>query len=204
MNTNSKLYTLLSDEFKFTNYQIKVIRYRVLSLLAETSKTLIMGTFFYYLGYLPEFLFAVLVLLILRTCTGGLHMKHYASCLFVTTAGLYTAICILPLIPVITLVQLLLLLLCLAGNMYAAPVVSCYRPEPDGISIKKSKIQATGIICTYAAILYVIPEHPLITVGFWIIILQSAQLIVAKILKESQRRKQNEEVPVKEVDVYGM
>ena len=204
MQANSKTYTMLSEEFHFTDYQIKVIRYRLLSFLSESSKTLLMGFLFYQLGHLSEFLFAVQVLLFLRTCTGGIHLKHYVTCLFATTAGFYFAVCALPLIPVTKPVQLIMLFLCFAGNAYAAPVVSCYRPEPDGISIHKSKVQATVVICIYAALLYVIPEHPLITVGFWIIILQSTQLVAAKLIKQMQRRRNDEKVSGQEVDVYSM
>lgn len=206
MTSDSKLYTLLSEEFHFTNYQIKLIRYRLLSLLSETSKILLMGILFWYLGCVPEYLFATAVLIFLRTGTGGIHLKHYTTCLFVTTAGLYSAVCLLPsAFPVTKLFALFLLFLCFLGNVYAAPVVSCYRPEPDGLSIRKSKIQATMVICVYAALLYVTPENTFITVGFWIIILQSAQLVAAKLIKQTQRRNKNhEELSGKEVDVYSM
>lgn len=204
MQAGSKTYTMLSEEFHFTDYQIKLIRYRLLSLVSEVSKTLIMGILFYQLGYFAEYLFAVTVLLFLRTRTGGIHLKHYTTCLLTTAGGIFSAVCVLPLVPVTKPVQLLLLFLCFAGIAYAAPVVSCYRPEPDGISIRKSKVQATVIICIYAALLYVIPENPLMTVGFWIIILQSAQLVVAKFIKQTQRRRNDEKVSGKEVDVYSM
>ena len=196
----SKINTLLSEEFHFTSFQIKLLRYRFLTILSESSKILLMGIFFFCLGYFKEYLFATAVLILLRTCTGGIHLKHYMTCFFMSFTFLYAAVCILPLIPVIKLLQMCLLLLCFAGNVYAAPVVSCYRPTPDGIRIRKSKIQATVIICIYTILLYVIPENPLMTAGFWIIILQSIQLVATKLM---QRREKNE-IQSKEVDVYGV
>lgn len=204
MNYKARLHTLLSEEFHFTNFQIKLIWYRLLSLLSEISKILLMGIFFFYYGYFTEYLFAAAVLIFIRTCTGGIHLKHYTTCLIMTFTFLFLSVCILPQFPMTKLAQLLCMLLCFAGNAYAAPIVSGCRPEPDGIRIRKAKVQASIIICIYASILYVIPEHPLITVGFWIIILQSAQLVAAKLIKQTKRRNEHEKISGKEVDVYSM
>lgn len=83
----------LQASFGYTDYQIEQIRYTVVSLLSEISKLFIMGIFFTMTRHLPQYLTAILVLLILRTCTGGLHFKRYSSCLLVSFLIFYLGIC---------------------------------------------------------------------------------------------------------------
>lgn len=72
------------------------------------------------------------------------------------------------------------LLLCVIVNYLLAPIVSCYHPLPNKIQIQKSKRQSFIIIIIYAGAIFVIPTNLYITTGFWIIMLQSFQLILAK------------------------
>jgi accessory gene regulator protein AgrB len=98
---------------------------------------------------------------------------------------------LLPLIPTTKYVHIALLILCIWINYLYAPIVSSYRPIPDGIKVKKAKRQAFLFITVYAFLLFIIPENPYLTVGSWIIILQSLQLFVANLL---QRRKKRETI----------
>lgn len=200
MGISLKIHDFLSEEFHYTEFQIKQLRYFFLCILSESSKIVLMGLFFYFTGHIKEFLFATIVLCILRSCTGGIHLKHYITCFMMSFGFLFLGVSILPIIPTNRLIQMLLLLLCIAANEYAAPVVSCYRPVPDGLRIRKSKIKAAVIISLYIVILYIIPENPYTTAGFWIIILQSAQLVAAKLW---QRRERNE-ITCQKVDVYNV
>ena len=80
-------------------------------------------------------------------------------------------------------------LLCPAFTMYThqllfAPIVSSYRPIPNGIQIRKAKRQAFHIITIYALIMYIVPPNQYIITGFWIIMLQSFQLLAAKIVRK--------------------
>lgn len=173
----------LQASFGYTDYQIEQIRYTVVSLLSEISKLFIMGIFFTMTRHLPQYLTAILVLLILRTCTGGLHFKRYSSCLLVSFLIFYLGICQLPGIPLPKPAYFVLLLACVIIHYLFAPVVSSYRPIPNGIQVKKSKQQAFAIITVYALIMFIVPFNQYTITGFWIILLQSLQLIAAKIQK---------------------
>lgn len=185
----ANIQAYLKAEYGYSDFQIAQIRYALLSILSETSKLVIMGIFFYYTGNLSLYLWATIVLCTLRTATGGLHYDHYWSCLLVTFLFLCTGILLLPLVPLIMYGHIILLCLCIGINYRYAPIVSSYRPIPDGISIQKSKMQSFIIIMIYALFMFIIPENPYLTVGSWIIILQSLQLFVANIL---QRRRNHE------------
>lgn len=182
----------IQSEYGFTNFQMGQIRYTLECISSETSKLLLMGIYFGMIHKLSIYAFAILVLILLRTCTGGLHFKHYTSCLMFTFAFLFLGINVLSAIPVSKLYMLVCLFICLIANYYFAPIVSSYRPTPNGIRVKKSKLQACTIITAYVVFLYVCPSNPYSTVGFWIIMLQSFQLVVAKLLS-TKRRNCNEE-----------
>lgn len=173
----------LKASFGYTDFQIEQIRYTVVSLLSEVSKLFIMGVFFTMTHHLPQYLAAIIVLLILRTCTGGLHFKHYSSCLLVSFLIFYLGICQLPNITLPRPTYFILLLVCVIINYLFAPVVSSYRPIPNGIQVRKSKRQAFAMITLYALIMFIVPVNQYTITGFWIIQLQSFQLIAAKIQK---------------------
>lgn len=190
----------LKETYDFSDFQIAQIRYTVTSLLSEFSKILIMGVFFYYIDHLGEYLLAAFVLCMLRTCTGGLHFKHYLSCFMVSFLIMFMGVYLLPHIYVNRIMQLIILLLCIICNYYCSPIVSSYRPIPDGVAVRKSKWQSFTIIFIFTLVMYIIPMNPYTYAGFWIIILQSLQLIVAKILK----RRKYDETPNKILDIQSM
>ena len=150
-----------------------------------------MGIFFSYIHYFPQYLVAIAVLLTLRTCTGGLHFNHYFSCFLVSLGIIFAGVCVLPLIPVARPLYFILLLGCIIVNYFLAPIVSSYRPVPNGVQIKKSKRQAFYIITVYALIMFIVPTNRYTIAGFWIILLQSVQLIAAKLIKK-EAEKENE------------
>lgn len=182
----------IQSEYGFTNFQMGQIRYTLECISMEGSKLILMGIYFGLIHKLPLYAFAIVVLMLLRTCTGGLHFKHYISCFLFTFAFMFLGINVLPVIPLTKLYMLVLLSVCLIANFYFAPVVSSYRPTPNGIRVKKSKLQACTIITAYIVFLYVCPSTLYSTVGFWIIMLQSFQLAVAKLIS-TKRRNCNEE-----------
>lgn len=182
------IHNYLQDSFGYTDFQIGQIRYTVASILSEISKLILMGFFFALTGYFTQYIIAITVLLVLRTCTGGLHFKHYFSCLAVSFIILFLGVCVLPHFIFPRPLYFAFLLVCVAINYLFAPIVSSYRPIPNGIRIRKSKRQSFGIITIYALIMFIVPTNLYIVTGFWIIMLQSFQLLVAKLIrKEGQQ-----------------
>ena len=174
----NKIKQLLKEKYQLSNYQIAQLAFLGKTLISETSKMLIMGIIFY--KHLPTYFFALLVMLVLRCSTGGIHFYTYVGCLTTSIIFLWAGIILLPNIPVPLPVKLILLLLCIISCYYVGPVPSKYRPPYSSMFIRKCKWTISTFIFLYTIVLYVVPESSYINAGFWIIILHSLQLLVAK------------------------
>jgi len=173
----------LRTTYNYSDYDIRLFKYYIKCILYDLSKLIPLGLFFFALGHALEYVIAVIILLLVRTSTGGLHFKRYISCFTFTAIFFVTSIIILPKIDINSNLMLILLLICMIITNYIGPIVSCYRETPSGILIRKSKRNSTIIIFIYCILLFIIPNNHYITIGFWVIILQTLQLSFAYILK---------------------
>lgn len=168
--------------YHLSNYQVAQLQYLGKTLLSEASKIILMGILFHEHLYL--YIFAVVVMCLMRTSTGGLHCHTYLSCLAMSVGYLFTAIYLCPHIEVTKLVMLILLQICILINYFVGPVTSDCRPDIEGSLRTKSKLRSFIIIFIYFIATFIAPENAFITVGFWIILLHTIQLVIAKIRKE--------------------
>lgn len=177
------IHTYLHDTLGFSHYEIAQIRYFIMSILSELSKLLLIGFFFFLLHRLTLFMTAAIVLCLLRITTGGVHFRHYVSCLAMSFLIFFIGICVLQPVCLAKPAQLFLLLCCVLINYCCAPVVSCFRPIPDGIKVWHAKIRSFWLITWFSVLLFVFPQNQYINIGFWMIILQTIQLFAAKLQK---------------------
>lgn len=172
----------LKDTYQISNYQIAQIEFLFKTFLSEFSKIAIMGILFH--KFLGLYFFALCIMLYLRTSTGGLHFYTYFGCLAGSTLYMGLAVILFPHIVFSSYLKISALLISILICYRIGPVVSKYRPDPSPQKIRQCKnITCTGIFI-YALITYIIPENQYIIVGFWVIILHSLQLPVAKIRKK--------------------
>lgn len=170
----------LKNTYELSNYQIAQIAFLFKTILSEVSKILIMGFLFH--GQLPLYVFALFVMIVLRSLMGGLHFYTYLNCLLVSAIYLGLAIYVLPHIPIVLYLQITLLLLSILICNHIGPLTSKYRPESCKRRFTQYKRLAIAFILLYSLVLYIMPENnPYLCVGFWVIILHSLQLIIAKI-----------------------
>lgn len=179
------MHDFLKKEYEFSDYQIAQLKYLFKTVAAEVSKLAIMA--FIFRDKLGLYFFAVTVMLLLRTATGGLHCKTYWGCFAVSLGYMVLSIEILPMISVNKLLQLILLFVCMLLNYYIGPVTSAVRPPMQEQVIKRVRLQAFLIIFFYLTLTYILPETAFITAGFWVVILHTVQLIAAKILKKGKK-----------------
>lgn len=177
-----KLKKHLKDTYQLSNYQIAQLAYVLKTFTSELSKMLIMIILFH--RQLPAYLFSLFIMLFLRCSTGGLHFYTYIGCLLASITYIYFAIFILPTLLLPAFMQLLLLLLCVVVCYHIGPVVSKYRAKPSQTLFTRGRNTTCTFIFIYALILYIMPANHLMNVGFWVIILHSLQLIIAKIKKK--------------------
>lgn len=72
----------LQQEYGFSDYQVKLLRFSFTGILYDVSKTLIFIVYFTYIGKFPELIFALIPLILLRTRSGGIHFRKYWTCFF--------------------------------------------------------------------------------------------------------------------------
>lgn len=175
------MHEFLKREYQFSDFQIAQLNYLWKTMASEISKLLIMGIIFK--DILGIYIFAVVVMMLLRSATGGLHCHTYISCFFVSLTYMFLSLIVLPVFPVNKLLQMVLLFACILCNYFIGPVTSKYRRPMSEKTIRRVQGQAFVIIFFYLILMYITPESPYITAGFWVIILHTMQLIAAKLLK---------------------
>lgn len=188
MNT---LSLRIQKMYGYTDYEMAIIKYSVLTLFSELSKIIILSTVYLYMGKIDFFIISCVLLIFLRINGGGYHCKHYISCLFLTASISAAAIILLPLINIPNFsIVLLILTICLFINYYIGPVPSPFRPEPNGLLIKHCKNNSFLTIFVFVIIVSIFNSNivirPYLIVGFWTIILHTLQLIIAKILRKGE------------------
>lgn len=177
----------LKETYHLSNYQIAQIFFLFKTVASEISKIIIMGLLFH--EHLKSYLFGLSVMVILRSAMGGLHFYTYISCLITSFLYLWLAIYILPNVTVIKLLQLIILLFCILLCNHVGPITSKYRPPECELYFQRSTHFTCSFIFIYALILYIMPVNHYLTIGFWVIILHSLQLLLAKIPKKGEPTK---------------
>ncbi|MCM1236397.1 MAG: accessory gene regulator B family protein [Ruminococcus flavefaciens] len=165
----------------FTSYELELLRYLYLCIAYDGSKFLILLIFFnlFHLG--REFCMGILFLLSLRNFFGGLHFNHYTSCFAFTFAFSSAGIALSHLVLLDKQLQTGLLLIIVLVSANIKPVVSANRPP---LSVRQEKIyHACGmtVLLIYFVLFLTLQTFPYRNICFWVIILQTLQLVAAKL-----------------------
>lgn len=177
---------LLKTYYEFSDYQIAQLEYLFKTILSEISKMLLMGILFRH--ELDLYIISLLALCFLRTSTGGLHCKTYLTCLLSSMLFMIIAIRILPLIPVLPVIKITLLLPCIIINYWVGPVTSdVHLPLTEDI-IRSGRLRATFLVILFIVTMLIISESKYTISIFWIIIIHTLQLVIAKIRKKGANR----------------
>lgn len=185
------LATKIQTMYGYTDYEMAIIKYSITALLSELSKILILGTLFAFIGKFDLFIAASVLLILLRVNGGGYHCKHYITCLLMTACILGAAVICLPLIQITNYSIILLgLTICLFITYYIGPVPSPFRPKPDMKLIKRCHNNCFITIFVFIMIVSIFNSNmairPYLIVGFWTTILNTLQLVIAKIIRKGE------------------
>lgn len=175
----------LKNKYQLSSYQIAQIEFFIKTFLSESSKIIIMGFIFH--KQLSLYFFSLFFMIMLRCNTGGIHFYTYTGCLMASTILLWFPIIVLPRLTIPLYIQLLLLLICLFVCYAIGPVGSRYRPAYPEQFISRSKKKISTFIFFSTLVIYIIPDNPYSRTGFWIIILHTLQLLIARILKKGDQ-----------------
>lgn len=172
----------------FSTYELELLRYFYLCIAYDGSKFLILLIFFsfFHLGW--EFCMEILFLLSLRNFFGGLHFKHYLSCFAFTFAFSSAGLILSHWIVLHHSCQIFLLVMILLVSMTLKPVTSSGRPP---LSAKQECIFhrcGMTVLFLYLALFLTIPTFPYRNLCFWVIVLQTLQLISAKLFLKGEKK----------------
>lgn len=169
-------------------YKKQLIKYLLLCIISESSKIFLYSIIFLKLHMFSEFLFSITLLVFLRTNGGGLHFKHYTSCLIVSFLIILGSIILGIHFPLKGLVTPLILIVCIFLGYQYVPVTSDNRPPTSDRIVKKSKRNTAAILIIYLALICIIPFNRYLNIGTWIIIIHILQLLLAKFIKRRRSK----------------
>ncbi|MGN0155935.1 MAG: accessory gene regulator B family protein [Lachnospiraceae bacterium] len=169
---------LLKKQYHFSDYQIGQLEYLFKTIFSEISKLVIFAVIFR--RELGLYCFAVSIMCILRSVTGGLHCKTYITCLLSSFIYLYLCIALLPQFYINKLFQLIILFFCMIAVYLVGPVTSVYRLPLPQKTVQKVRASSFLLIFFYLIAVYILPESPYMAAGFWVVVLHTLQLAAAK------------------------
>ncbi len=172
------LYTYLKNEYNYTEYETKLIRYTIITVLSEVSKFTLIGLFFYLFCNLFYYLWSAIILIILRRYSGGYHCRTYLSCFIFSFVYMYLCIILLPLVHIEKFIQLLLLVLTFLVVYKIAPIPSVYHAKLNKKQIHRYRICIFTIIIIYFLLVLLLPNSRFLSVDFWTIIIHTLQLLI--------------------------
>lgn len=172
---------------ELSEYEKKLQEYYWKCFVSEFSKIILFLIVYMFLNLTMEYFVALFYLMLLRNNGGGLHCKHYISCLLVSftfiSASIFLGIyAVLP--PVLPYI---ITLLCSVVGYFLVPITSNNRPEATPEQTKMSKRNTVIIILLFLMLMCICPNHTYVNIGFWTILLHIIQLIVAYFTKEVKR-----------------
>lgn len=185
MTTQSGLYRKVQTDFAFTDLEMQQMKYTLSVLNYELSKFILLGVAASVFGLFAEYAVAMLVLLPIRIFSGGIHFNHYSSCLLFT--GLFFTVPILLRdVAVPYSVCLVTLLVCLFITYLAGPVTSEKRPPIKYARYCRFRLISTGLMLMWLLIFAIVRVFPYQNICFWMIALQSIQLLCAKFARKGE------------------
>lgn len=160
------------------------LTYVISCIIYEGSKLLLFLLFFCCIHQLDSFIYSLIILLPLRIISGGLHFKHYTSCLGFSFLYFYLVnVTLLPLkLPLI--ISFIILTMCTVINSKIGPITSNSRPQLNPEEIKKGKLNIFIATCYDFILTILFFDTAISTVGFWTIVLHTLQLITANFRKK--------------------
>lgn len=160
------------------------LNYMISCIIYEGSKLLLFLLFFGCIHQLDGFFYSLIILLPLRIISGGLHFKHYTSCLLFSFGYFYLVNVLLMPFKLPLSISIILLSLCAVINYKIGPITSNSRPQLKSKEIKKGKFNIFMVTCYELILTILFFDTALSAVGFWTIVLHTLQLIIARFRKK--------------------
>lgn len=161
---------------------IEKMTYGLHVILGECTKLIILGVFFLIFDRFLDFILAFLILVSIRSHSGGLHFYTWIKCFLFSFVFFVLAILVLPKITFLDQAEFVIILVVINLIITAiyAPKTSKYRPLTQRKYIIKSKFLALLFtLIWFTALFLFFLDTTLFSIGIWIITLQNTQLLLS-------------------------
>lgn len=172
----------------FSTEEITLLHYFLLCFIYEISKFIIMFIFFSLFHIQGQFCAAVLVLLSIRNFYGGVHFNHYSTCFGFTFIFFATSLVLNEYIYFNNTIQVYIIMLCLIISYIISPITSTNRPKLSHKLENNFHLAGKIIISIYAILFITLKTFPCRNICFWVIVLQTLQLLAAQQIKKRRRQ----------------
>lgn len=183
MEAQSALYQKIQTTYDFTDFEMQKMNFTISVFKCEGSKLIILGIVFAALGLFREYAILMLTLVPVRMFSGGIHFDHYYSCFMFTT--LFS---ILPILLVGIIlpqsVQIAVMAASIGITYLIGPVTSKKRPPIQYGRYRAFRLISTGVVLIWFFVFAFAGAFPYRNLCFWVIALQTIQLICAKIARK--------------------
>ena len=166
----------------------KFLIFRVKCILYDISKLILFVAFFAVIHKLSSFIFAFLIFYPIRQISGGLHFKHYFSCLVFSFGYMYLVVVMLAPLTIGHAVVVPILAVCAAVIYAIGPIRPPSRPALSAQEFAEHRKKAFSIVCYESVLIVLFFDHRLASAGYWTIILHTLQLVMAFIIKKGGER----------------
>lgn len=165
----------------------KFMTFRIKCMLYDVSKVVLFVAFFAAIHKLDSFVYAFLIFFPIRQVSGGLHFKHYTSCLIFSFVYMYAAVMLLAPMKLALAAVIPILAVCAAVVYAIGPILAPTRPALTKQEFAERRQKAVHIICYEIVLTILFFDSELASVGYWTIIMHSLQLVIAWIMKNCKK-----------------
>lgn len=171
-------FIFLKNKYRYTDYEIKLIRYTLSTIISELSKFIILGILFALFFDFQYYSYSIFLLLFLRRYSGGYHCKTYISCLIFSFTYIFLSTLVMPQLCLPLLVKLLLLILATVIINLISPIPSTYHRNLSQYQIIRYRIYINIFLIIHIFLMLKFSNNQLTIIGYWEIIIHTFQLTI--------------------------
>lgn len=172
------LFVFLKNKYNYTDYEIKLIHYSMITFISEISKLLILGCFFSFISKLSYYVWAIFIFLFLRRYSGGYHCKTYISCFLLSFIYMYSAVILLPNIPMNRIAYLFIFFISILLINAFSPMPSIYHQKLNRHQIITYRLYINIFLIICMILVLKFPKNHFLIISFWEIIMHTLQLSI--------------------------
>lgn len=179
---------MASENANLNSKEQKFLIFRVKCILYDVSKLILFVAFFAVIHKLSSFIFAFLIFYPIRQISGGLHYKHYFSCLVFSFVYMVLVVTVLAPLTLNLAAVVPILAVCAAVVYAIGSIRPPSRPALNQQEFAEQRRKALNIVCYESVLIVLFFDSRLASAGYWTIILHTLQLVMAFIIKKGGER----------------